>query len=242
MKPDEKERARRWLAEEGITGDGGWTDPDGRPITANEIAHECAMAMLEDPGLDGAGRLELAFGLLDLLDDYWVTCEMRFAVLNGKVPRAVLWDGYRRRLERDAEPAAITYSLWVDWFEDRGTVAEAFAEVLAGTPGEHRLRHVLECSGPVPWELKLPVLRDAAADPALRDSVFRALRAAYHDFYGDLVPEEALAMLEGLGLPPGTEHLDALRTVLAAGHRNHYRSPAAWGEASASSRDGSLDP
>ncbi|MFB4315739.1 hypothetical protein [Actinomadura sp. 21ATH] len=236
MKPDEKERARRWLAEEGITWEGGWTDPEGRPLTPGELAHECAFAMLEDPDLDPAGRLELAFGLLDLVDEYWVTCEMRFAVLNGKVPRAVLWDGYRRRLEAAAEPDAVTYSLWVDWFEDRETVAEAFAEVLAGTPGERRMRRVLRHSGPVPWETKLPVLRAAAADPALRDSVFRALLAAYHDFYGDLVPDEALALLRSLDLPPGTEHLDALRAVLAAGHRNHYRSPAAWGVAGASSK------
>jgi hypothetical protein len=93
-----------------------------------------------------------------------------------------------------------------------------------------RVRRVLENSGPVPWEIKSPALRSAAASPALRDAVFRALLTGYHDFYGGLVPDEALGLLEGLGLPPETEHLGALRSVLAAGHQNHYRSPEAWDE------------
>ncbi|MGP3636983.1 hypothetical protein ACTU45_27160 [Streptomyces sp. 24-1644] len=74
----------------------------------------------------------MAFGLLDLLDECWVTCEIRFANegAEGSLPSDVLWDGYRQRLEADREVEAFTYSLWVDWFEDQTTSAMALAEVL----------------------------------------------------------------------------------------------------------------
>jgi hypothetical protein len=75
--------ARRRLAEAGVTqvGDDAWTDGDTpeRRLTANEVAHSWAGQAFTDERLDVAGQLALAFGLLDLLDDYWVTCEIRFA-------------------------------------------------------------------------------------------------------------------------------------------------------------------
>jgi hypothetical protein len=55
--------------------------------------------------------------------------------------------------------------------------------------------------------------------------------ASYHDIYGHLEPTAALAILARLQLPADTPHLAALRSVLAAGHRNHYRSPRAWDDA-----------
>ncbi len=75
--------------------------------------------------LDAAGQVRLAFGLLDLLNEYWVTCEIRVANEDAKspLPADVLWDGYRRRLEADQDTEAITYSLWVDRFEDHFTSA-----------------------------------------------------------------------------------------------------------------------
>ncbi|MFF9573205.1 hypothetical protein [Streptomyces sp. NPDC014685] len=62
------------------------------------------------------------------------------------MPADVLWDGYRQRLEAERDAEAITYSLWVDWFEDHTTSATAFTEVLgndADTRHLAELRHVL---------------------------------------------------------------------------------------------------
>ncbi|MEU4331050.1 hypothetical protein [Nonomuraea dietziae] len=249
MSEEMVEYARRWLAEDGVVqvGDGSWTsgeEPQER-LTANEVAHTWTRLALEDPDLDQDGRLHLALGLLDLLDDYWVTCEIGF-VLEGRDPReaGALWAAYRRRLEasRPAEP--ITYSLWVDWFEDRATAAAAFGEVLGDEvetlrahgrldeltvdPLFRRARRVLEISGPVPWETKHPVYQAVAALPELHPALFTGLLGSYHDVYGSLEPEAALALLRRLDLPQDTTHLASLRAVLEAGHRNHYRSPDAW--------------
>ncbi|KOV52524.1 hypothetical protein ADL00_37320 [Streptomyces sp. AS58] len=235
--------ARRWLAERGVVEAGdGWVDVEGpdRPLTANEVAHSWAGEVFTDEGLDVSEQVQLAFGLLDLLGDYWVTCEIRFADRGsqGPLPADVLWDGYRRRLEADRDADAVTYSLWADWFEDRETAATAFAEVLGNDVGHvvaeesdaplRRAGRVLACAGPVPWPVKQKAYDIAVRLPALHGSLFKGLLAGYHDVYGDLEPMAALALLERLRLPAGTPFLAELRSVLGAGHRNHYRSPQAW--------------
>ncbi|MEU8892359.1 hypothetical protein [Streptomyces sp. NPDC048442] len=239
--------ARRWLAEDGITqvGPDEWTDgetPEGR-LDSGQLAYEQAGLVFTDERLDVAGQVRLAFGLLDVLDQYWVTVEIRFAHRGpaGPLPAEVLWDCYRQRLEAPRVSEAVTYSLWVDWFEDGKTSADAFEEVIGrdaerlavGAPEAllRRAGRVLECSGPVPWETKLPVLRAAARVPALQLPLFKVLLTGYHDVYGKLRPDTALALLDELDLPPGTEHVAELRAVLAAGHTNHHRNPGAWEEA-----------
>lgn len=245
MDTQDVQAARRWLADQGVrqVGD-GWVS-DEKPdvlLTANQVAHSWAGDVFAED-LNAADQLRLAFGLLDLLNDYWVTCEIRFADMGseGPLPADVLWDGYRQRLEADWDVEAVTYSLWVDWFEDHTTSATAFAEVLGkdidrvvADPSEamlRRARRVLECSGPVRWAVKEPAYRTAARHPALHLAVFRGLRASFHDVYGDLEPVAALALLDQLDLPATTQYLAELRHVLAAGRNNHYRSPGAWDDA-----------
>ncbi|MEU8756669.1 hypothetical protein AB0C88_39930 [Streptomyces chartreusis] len=239
------EAARRWLADQGVRQvHDGWVS-DKNPdvlLTANQVAHSWAGDVFAED-LEAVDQVRLAFGLLDLLDDYWVTCEIRFAkeIAESPLVADVLWDGYRQRLEADRDAEAVTYSLWADWFEDHTTSATAFAEVLGNDIDRvvaersqallRRARRVLECSGPVRWTVKEPTYRTAVQSPALRPALFRGLRASFHDVYGDLDPAAALALLDQLDLPANTQHLAELRHVLAAGHKNHYRSPGAWDDA-----------
>ncbi|GGX45910.1 hypothetical protein [Streptomyces noursei] len=67
--------------------------------------------------------------------------------------------------------------------------------------------------------------------PALHGPLFKGLLTSYHDVYGELDPTAALALLARLQLPADTPQLAELRSVLAAGHRNHHRSPHAWDDA-----------
>ncbi|MFD7553223.1 MULTISPECIES: alpha/beta fold hydrolase [unclassified Streptomyces] len=248
--PDD-EIARRWLAEDGITqtGPDAWFDaePPARNLTGEDLCNDLGSMAFTDEQLDVAGRLRVALGLTDLLGGHFlVTGQIHSAHLGpeGPLPGELLWGGYRRRLEAVREYPAITDSLWYDWFEVWPTSEEAFAEVLgndrdrllpgAPEPLLRRARRVLECSGPVPWTAKAATYEAAARVPELHPAVFRALRASYHDLYGNLEPEPALGLLDRLRLPADTEHLAPLRRVLAAGHRNHYRSPEAWSAATAS--------
>ncbi|MBU3067448.1 hypothetical protein KO481_38740 [Nocardia sp. NEAU-G5] len=232
------EEARRWLAAEGVVqvDEDVWL-AESRQLSPNDVAHEWAGAMLGDPDLDESGRLRLGFGLLDLVDEYWVTCEIGFLIAHTTDPlvHQVLWREYRSRLEAPEATEAIDYSLWVHWFEDRTTVETAFAQVLGDDTGKlhsgdaallRRAQRVLEISGPVPWTLKEPVYLTAVEVPELQRALFRGLLTSYHDVYGDLEPEPALRLLARL--PPDVEHFDTLCAVLRAGHRKHYLSPEAW--------------
>ncbi|WP_328960709.1 alpha/beta hydrolase [Streptomyces virginiae] len=232
--PD-SESARLWLAGRGVvrTGEDTWTDgesEEGR-LTSNEVAHRWAAAALGDDSLDIEHRLRLGFGLVDLLDEYWVTVEIASAVQGIADPDTarVLWNGYRSRLDAPARCEAIVYSLWVDWFEDRDTAERVFTEVLgkdltqlrpdSPEPMLRRARRVLESSGPVPWQAKELAYRIAARVPELSEAVFRGILHSHHDVYGDLDPAGALAVLDQMSLPEDTEHLAELRSALGSGRR-----------------------
>lgn len=242
--PD-SELARRWLAASQITQTGGstWWDaePPAGPLTATDVCEQMGWMVFDDEELDLAGRLRVALGLMDLLGAHvLVTGQVHMAHLGprGPLPQDLLWDGYRRRLEAVREYEAYPSSLWLDWFEDRRTSASAFAEVLgddrhllvpgAPEPFLRRARRVLECSGPVGWEVKAETYRAAAGVPDLHHAVFRAVLRSYHDLYGGLDPAQGLDLLDQLELPPDTERLAPLRRVLTEGHSHHYDSPQAW--------------
>src|SRR4051794_20283351 len=110
--------------------------------------------------------------------------KMEYARLD--VPaRELVWREYRDLLgaedDRLADP--VGYSLWVDFFEDPETVEEAWRAVSVDAD-ERTLRRLLPLSGPVPWDLKEPLLEPRADEPAWRQTVLRALDGAQHDAYG----------------------------------------------------------
>ncbi|MEU5884793.1 hypothetical protein [Spirillospora sp. NPDC047279] len=239
--------ARRWLAESGFTAaDGGGWESDGEVSSANDLVHMVTGSIMVDGDLTPAERVRTGFGLLDLTGEGWVLVEIGWGLKAMKAPEAdeMFWICCRRRLEAPEPCEPVQYRLWVDWFEHDDTVERAFAEVLGNDvswlrghdrrgrvtqdPRFRRADRVLRVTGPVPWALKLPVYQAARTSRELHPAIFQGLLTSYHDVYGKLEPAPALAVLEGLDLPPDTEHLGRLRTVLRGGHENHYRSPEAW--------------
>lgn len=215
--------ARDWLAGWNVTQVGdGWLHltPEGEdePCTPDEVAHEWTEKAFEDPALDEVGRVRVVLGLLDLLDQYAVAMYLKTTPLTSE-GEALLWEAYRRRLEAAESAEPVTYSLWVDWFEDPATVDTAFAEVVVGLDevsegALRRSRRVLVVSGPVPWRLKHDLYRRAAGSPALHEALFHGLRGSLYDVYGDLDREAALGLLDELDLPK--EQVAVLRGDLKA--------------------------
>ncbi|MCS7483343.1 hypothetical protein ACFFQW_36985 [Umezawaea endophytica] len=218
MDSEDARLARDWLVGRGVTGSGDVWSCDGEGCSANEVAHEWTDKVLEDPSLDVVGRVRVALGLLDLLDQYAVAMYLKTTPLPPEA-EVVFWAAYRRRLEAPESAEPVTYSLWVDWFEDPATVDTAFAEVVVGldelAEGPlRRARRVLVVSGPVPWRLKRDLYRRAASTPVLHEALFHGLRGSLHDVYGDLDRDEALGLLAEVDLPG--ERVAALRDDLKA--------------------------
>ncbi len=218
--------ALRWLARHGAD-----------PADAGEVAHALTDAALTDPDLTDRERLELGLGLLEVLEHYWVTVELEWFLERAADPAlyAVYWQAYREHLEQPVPTEAVLYTLWVElfpypatgaWHEMLGRDVDLLATAAEGGALRRRARAVLADSGPVPWEVKLPVYQVAATVPELRGGLYRGLLHGYHDTYGSLEPAAALELLERLD--PRAEHFDRLRTVLRQGHAHHSRSPDAW--------------
>ncbi|GAA4697061.1 hypothetical protein APR04_004410 [Promicromonospora umidemergens] len=260
MSTADAETARSWLARAKVrqTGDLTWVDDDlGSELSANDVALDYSSWVFDDADLEVALRFRIAFGLIDLLDEYWTTQEMHFPYCGSsrEQPPAELWDGYRDRLEAPQVSEQVTQSLWYTWFECTDTSEEAFVALLghdvelleaggvAGGMGGgvaggvaddgflRRAARVLTASGPVRWGVKARAYEAASSIEALRPAVFHGLLRSYHDYFGDLEPGPALTILDDLGLAPGTEHLAELRTVLAAGHSSHVANPEVWAAA-----------
>jgi hypothetical protein len=234
---------KSWLSARGFeqTADSSWRTGAGDVIDPSDIASEVTESALEATELSLHGRLELGLGLLDLLDTYAVAMYLRYELLDDGALSAFVpevWDYYREALGRDDEPQAVSYSLWVDWFEDRNTARLWFSEMVRGYESAltadppssllNRLRHVLTNSGPVPWTAKRTVLFALAAEPRLQPDVLEALLRGYHDIYGDLDRTEALELLKLLAAQSGNPNLSALKSALNAGVANHYIKPDQW--------------
>lgn len=182
-------------------------------MTSNELAHELTEAALDDLSLAPGDRLMLGFGLLDLLDDYAVALYLlgEFVGVDAPHPNelTIVWRYCREVLERCAEPITVSHWLWADWFESPDTVLTAFSSVSVGwddaNAGEETIRRidrVLRISGPVPWDVKLPMYRNALNRPVLWAALLDGLRGSFHDVYGSIDGDDALVMTERLAADP----------------------------------------
>ena len=250
MSTADAEIARRWLARAKVrqVEDTTWVDEDlGSELSANDVALDYSSWVFDDEELAVADRFHVAFGLIDLLDEYWTTQEMHFPYCGSarEQPPTELWDGFRERLEAPQVSEQITQSLSGTWFECTDTSEEAFmallgqdvvlleADQVVDDGFLLRAARVLRGSGPVRWDVKVRTYEVASSRETLRPAVFHGLLRSYHDYFGDLEPGPALTILENLDLAPDTPHLAELRTVLAAGHASHVANPEAWAAAQA---------
>jgi hypothetical protein len=125
-----------------------------------------------------------------------------------RAEKRTFWDAWRAALDSDddrlAEPAV--YSLWVDFFEDRSTVKEAWREMTTA-PTERRLERLLEASGPVPWRLKEALFEQIWREPRWHPFIFRALKGSAFEYFGDFDARAAERWLRRLQLPQDTPDL-----------------------------------
>ena len=171
-----------WATAEDTGRDRGvW--PDG----LDEVPHELSDAV--------EGDLGLAFALYRAMPCY---ANLMYVGFWGLGPG--FWAELRALLDhadpRLADPAV--YWLWCGPFEgsDAETVT-AWREMTDGA-NDLRLRRVLSASGPVPWQLKAPVLESLTATPEWHPAIRRAIHAADTDAFGAIDKPAARRMLDRL--------------------------------------------
>ncbi|MGI5420083.1 hypothetical protein [Actinomadura luteofluorescens] len=86
------------------------------------------------------------------------------------------------------------YGLWVDYFESP-EVSQVFTALASQMPRSH-WECLISGAGPVPWDAKRRVFREAAEVPALHPALARGLAGSFYDVYGQVDAVEAAALLD----------------------------------------------
>ena len=172
-----------------------------------------------------AERLQMGLRVLREMPCYANTMALKsFYEEFGPAEKRALWNAYRAALECDDDRRAdpVSYSLWVDFFEDATTVAQAWRETTRrdAEPWARRVERVLDVAGPVPWPLKEELFGQLAGDERWHRAIFRAIAGSALDVYGRLDALSASAWLRRLRLPEQTPDLQALRAQLSGAARS----------------------
>lgn len=145
-------------------------------------------------------RLEIAIELYGLMPCYSNTMYWRVEEFSD-AEWDRMFEAYRGFLSdpRIAISDSITYSLWVDYFEDEGTVARAWSGVAGSQePRRPRLDRVLSASGPVPWRMKESLYQSLANEGGFDTALIEGLYGSCIDVHGSLDRKAALHLLRQL--------------------------------------------
>jgi hypothetical protein len=108
----------------------------------------------------------------------------------------------------------VLFSLRYEYFEDEHCVAPVW-NALAGPGADPRLlQRLLPKSGPVPWPLKYPLLRDLAKNHNWHPVIFQCLVDSTLVGLGQVDKPEARRLLGALRLAPDTPRLTDLKNAL----------------------------
>jgi hypothetical protein len=184
-----------------------------------DVPHELADLWYDESTSTGA-KLDLALRIYAEMPDYATLMYIKshYDELDGDLRRK-LWSAFRAALESDDSRVAdpVAYALWVDFFEDPGTVDEAWHAMtrrdVAGW--ERRLRRVLGAAGPVPWPHKEALFEELAGDTSWHRHILEALVGSAFDVYGQLDARAARRWIRRLRLSHDAPGLPELREKLA---------------------------
>lgn len=183
--------------------------------TGPDLSHEVS-DLIWDSGLTPREKLALFFELYKDLPSYGMLMYTTHVYKKWtRRERSVWWEQCRSWL-RDTDDGLrnpLLYALWCDYFEDQQTVADAWAALIQRRD-ERILRAVLPVSGPVPWELKYPVLNELAGAPEYNEAIYRALWGAAFDVYGKIEGRAAQQILGRLRIPESAEGYARLKQKL----------------------------
>jgi hypothetical protein len=164
------------------------------PKAVEMVPHELTDHWYQDDSTLGE-RLDVALRILREMPCYANTMDIKaHADQLDPESRERLFAAYRGALDGDDEPLlnTISYSLWVDFFEDQSSVAEAWAAMIEAAP-DVRIGRLIEISGPVPWDLKAPWF--GWLGKRWRPQIADAIRSARQEVFGQVDERDAARFL-----------------------------------------------
>lgn len=184
---------------------------------ASDLIHDVSPLIWEAP-LSDTAKVRLFFDVYDDLPSYGMLMYAKFSYSDLDIEsRALWWMEVRNRIETEnpclRDP--IVYALWCDFFEDPSTVREAWL-ALTVSRKEPLIRAALSVSGPVPWDLKQPLLEELSDVSPMQDAVFDALVGSAFDYFGQIDKVGASRLLVKLKMPVTTPRYSELTKKLSS--------------------------
>jgi hypothetical protein len=165
-------------------------------------------------------KINLGFELYELFPSYFHFLRPYYeAICNNEITdpqeKHLIWARLMKYLgegEEYADPAA--YVLWIEFFENENIVAEVWQGLLDHTSGKRSIMRLLECSGPVPFELKDILYNDLLADPVFHPAILFSLLYSAYDVYGQIDNRKAARVLSQLKINNESRPYKLLREKL----------------------------
>ncbi|MEV0661012.1 hypothetical protein ACIBI3_10380 [Actinomadura luteofluorescens] len=154
---------------------------DAHALDLGEDAESAAVWVLLHQGSPSYGilmYLRMCWSNGDHVLQDWIVRQFAAMLLHGPGPVA-----------ESAE-----YGLWVDYFE-MPEASQVFAALASQMP-RSQWEGLISGAGPVPWDAKRRVFREAAEVPALHPALARGLVGSFYDVYGQVDAVEAAALVD----------------------------------------------
>ena len=126
---------------------------------------------------------------------------IREKTLNDQSDKKFIWQKFINYLGSEnyyADP--VGYVLWVEFFEDQSTVAEAWHGLIANNTNMASILRLLKHSGPVPFELKESVYDSLISDTSNHQAIFESLLYSAFDAFGQIDNQKTRVILGKLSI------------------------------------------
>lgn len=166
-------------------------------------------------------KIQLGFMLFDTFPNYYHFLTPYYDIIKNKELKAndlkdSIWKTFMEYLgSEEYYAAAVSYSLWVDFFEDPDTVLEAWQGLMNQKNSIKSLTNLIKCAGPVPFELKEPIYKKMMKDTSTHKSIFYSLLFSALDVHGKIDKNLARAILVKLKIKTNTDEYRLLKNQLS---------------------------
>lgn len=109
---------------------------------------------------------------------------------------------------------AMEYVIWVDFFENQSTCAEAWSGLMTAAKDKTARDRLVVNAGPVPYHLKKQIYHMLAKKTDDHEILTQSLARSLQDVYGDLDIKDAKVLMRKISLPRKNKYLKYLRENL----------------------------
>lgn len=165
-------------------------------------------------------KINLGFQLFEIFPSYYHFLVPFYQGIRNKEifkqdDKAVVWNNFMNYLASEnyyADP--VSYVLWVDFFEDERTVRESWQGLVNNYSERESLLRLLECAGPVPFDLKSMVYESLLNDRETHTIILNSLLYSAYDAFGKIDKDGTRKILAKLKVDTRTEKYKLLMDKL----------------------------